>query len=186
MRIMVNEMQKKQSELSVFDDVIKVYDSVSIHKLQDLVNDVSEIHDIDVNVYDMNGDLQVSSQANVYRKGVLSRKMHPLAYFELDKMRLIHFVQEERISNLKYLSIYAPVRDEYGKVYAYLNIPYFALQRELNQDISNFLVTIINLNAFIFLVAGVIALFVTNRITNSFSVISDKMKAMSLGDNLGS
>lgn len=181
MRIMVNEMQKKQADLSVFDDVVKVYDSVSLHKLQNLVEEVSDIHDIDVNVYDMEGNLQVSSQAYVYNRGVLSRKMNPLAFYELDKKRLIHFVQEEKMGKLNYLSIYAPVRDDYGKVYAYLNIPYFALQRELNQDISNFLVTIINLNAFIFLIAGVIALFVTNRITNSFSVISDKMKAMSLG-----
>lgn len=181
MRIMVNEMQKKQADLSVFDDVVKVYDSVSLHKLQNLVEEVSDIHDIDVNVYDMEGNLQVSSQAYVYNRGVLSRKMHPVAFFELARKRLIHYVQEEKISKLNYLSIYAPVRDDYGKVYAYLNIPYFALQRELNQDISNFLVTIINLNAFIFLIAGVIALFVTNRITNSFAVISDKMKAMSLG-----
>jgi len=42
-------------------------------------------------------------------------------------------------------------------------------------------VTIINLNAFIVLIAGVIALFITNRITRSFSVIGDKMKAITLG-----
>ena len=39
----------------------------------------------------------------------------------------------------------------------------------------------INLNAFIFLIAGLIALFITNRITNSFSLISDKMKEVNLG-----
>jgi nitrogen fixation/metabolism regulation signal transduction histidine kinase len=43
------------------------------------------------------------------------------------------------------------------------------------------LVAIINLNAFIFLIAGVIAFFITNRITRSFSFISNKMKAISLG-----
>ena len=50
-----------------------------------------------------------------------------------------------------------------GSAYAYINIPYFLSQQELKQEISNFLVTIINLNAFIFLVAGVIALFITNQ-----------------------
>jgi nitrogen fixation/metabolism regulation signal transduction histidine kinase len=181
MRIMVNEVQKKQADLSVFDDVIKVYDSVSLNKLQDLADEISDIHGIDVNVYDMDGNLRVSSEANVYSRGVLSKKMNPLAYYELSKKRLVHYVQEEKIGKLTYLSIYAPVRDEAGQVYAYLNIPYFALQRELEQDISNFLVTIINLNAFIFLIAGVIALFVTNRITHSFSLISDKMKEVNLG-----
>jgi nitrogen fixation/metabolism regulation signal transduction histidine kinase len=52
---------------------------------------------------------------------------------------------------------------------------------DLKQEISNFLVTIINLNAFIFLIAGVIALFITNKITRSFSVIGDKMKEIRLG-----
>jgi two-component system nitrogen regulation sensor histidine kinase NtrY len=45
------------------------------------------------------------------------------------------------------------------------------------------LVTIINLNAFIFLIAGIVALFITNRITRSFSFISDKMKEVNLGSN---
>ena len=39
----------------------------------------------------------------------------------------------------------------------------------------------INLNAFTFLIAGVIALFITNRITRSFSLISEKMKEVNLG-----
>jgi nitrogen fixation/metabolism regulation signal transduction histidine kinase len=51
----------------------------------------------------------------------------------------------------------------------------------LKQEISNFLVTIINLNAFIFLIAGVIALFITNRVTRSFLLISEKMKEVNLG-----
>jgi nitrogen fixation/metabolism regulation signal transduction histidine kinase len=66
-------------------------------------------------------------------------------------------------------------------MYAYLNIPYFASQPELNQEISNFLVTLINLNAFIFLIAGLIALFIANRITRSFSFISERMREVNLG-----
>jgi signal transduction histidine kinase len=181
MKIMVNEMQKKQSDYSTFDDVIKIYDSIDNNALKKLVDEVSDIHDVDVNVYDLDGNLKVSSEPNVYRKGVLSTKMDPSAFYHLNRLRQVQHAQEERIANLSYLSIYAPVRDEDGKVYAYLNIPYFASQRELSQEISNFLVAIINLNAFIFLIAGVIALFITNRITRSFSIISDKMKEMNLG-----
>ena len=85
------------------------------------------------------------------------------------------------MSTLRYLSIYAAVRNDKGRVYAYLNIPYFLSQVDLNQEISNFLVAIINLNALIFLIAGTIALFITNKITRSFSVIGDKMKEITLG-----
>ncbi|MBL0146210.1 MAG: hypothetical protein IPP48_10970 [Chitinophagaceae bacterium] len=37
------------------------------------------------------------------------------------------------------------------------------------------------MNAFIFLIAGIIALFITNRITRSFSFISEKMKQVNIG-----
>ncbi|MEO6610528.1 MAG: ATP-binding protein [Chitinophagaceae bacterium] len=181
MKIMVNEMEKKMSEHNTFDDVVKIYDSVSNSGLQKLVDDVSDIHGVDVNVYDLKGDLQVSSEANVYTKGVLSKKMDPTAFYHLDRLRQVQHKQEEKIGNFSYLSIYSPVRDDKGKVYAYINIPYFTSKPELRQEISNFLVTIINLNAFIFLIAGLIALFITNRITNSFSIISDKMKEVNLG-----
>ncbi|HEV7783489.1 MAG TPA: HAMP domain-containing sensor histidine kinase [Chitinophagaceae bacterium] len=181
MKIMVNEMEKEMSNHNTFDDVIKIYDSVSNDNLQRLVNEVSDIHGVDVNVYDLKGDLQVSSEANVYTKGVLSKKMDPAAFYHLNRMRQVQHSQEEKIGNFSYLSIYSPVRDGEGKVYAYINIPYFTSKPELRQEISNFLVTIINLNAFIFLIAGLIALFITNRITNSFSIISDKMREVNLG-----
>ncbi|MBC7874118.1 MAG: GHKL domain-containing protein, partial [Ferruginibacter sp.] len=181
MKIMVNEMEKKMADHITFDDVIKIYDSVSNVGLQNLVNEVSDIHGVDVNVYDLKGDLQVSSEANVYTKGVLSKKIDPTAFYHLDRLREVQHSQEEKIGNFTYLSIYSPVRNDEGKVDSYINIPYFTSKPELRQEISNFLVTIINLNAFIFLIAGLIALFITNRITNSFSIISDKMKEVNLG-----
>lgn len=179
--IMVKEMQKRVQESDTFDDVIKIYDSVTNTNLQRLVEDVADIHNVDVNVYDPQGNLQVSSQASVYKMGILSNKMHPEAFYHLNRMRQVQHVQEESMSSLKYLSIYAAIRNGEGEVYAYLNIPYFLSQFDLNQEISNFLVTIINLNAFIFLIAGVIALFITNKITRSFSIIGDKMKEIQLG-----
>ncbi len=181
MKIMVNEMEKRLSDHATFDDVVKLYDSVSNYQLQVLVDEVADIHGVDVNVYDLDGNLQVSSEANVYTKGVLSKRIDPNAYYHLSRLRQVQHAQEERIGNFSYLSIYSPVRDESRKVYAYINIPYFTSKPELEQEISNFLVTIINLNAFIFLVAGLIALIITNRITRSFAVISDKMKEVNLG-----
>jgi two-component system, NtrC family, nitrogen regulation sensor histidine kinase NtrY len=179
--IMVREMQKRIQDQSIFDDVLKIYDSLSNADLQKLIEEVSDIHDVDVNVYTLQGNLRVSSRPEYYNWGVLSTKIHPEAFYHLSRLREVQYVQEESMSSLSYQSMYAPVRDDKGEVYAYLNIPYFSSQLDLNQEISNFLVTIINLNAFIFLIAGVIALFITNKITRSFSIIGDKMKEVRLG-----
>jgi two-component system, NtrC family, nitrogen regulation sensor histidine kinase NtrY len=182
-QIVATEVKNELDQHNTFDDVLKVYDKVTNKDLDDVFTKISEIHNVDVSLYDLEGNLKLASNKLVYNKGLLSEKMEPHAFYHLTRMRQIQHVQDERIGSREFLSIYVPVRDERGAVYAYLNIPSFYSPEELNQEISNFLVTIINLNAFIFLVAGLIALLVTNRITQSFSIISEKMKALKLGRN---
>ncbi len=180
-QIMKAEVEIALREHAVFDDMLKVYDEVSSAQLQLKVNRISEIHGVDVNIYDPAGNLRISSQPYYYNKGLLSRKAEPTAYYKLSKELLVQTVETEKVGSRSYMSIYVPVRDENGKSYAYINIPYFTSQNELKQEISNFLLTLINLNAFIFLIAGIIAFFVTGRITNSFAIISDKLKEIKLG-----
>ncbi len=181
MEITIKEMEKRLEKRRAMDDQLAIYDSVSNEDIVNLVNDVADIHNVDVNVYDTAGTLQVTSQRIVYTEGFLSNKMHPLGFYHINRLHEVQRVQQEKLGNISYMSIYAPMRGEDGIAYAYINIPYFLSQRELKQEISNFLVTIINLNAFIFLIAGVIALFITNRVTRSFLLISEKMKEVNLG-----
>ncbi|HEY0355305.1 MAG TPA: HAMP domain-containing sensor histidine kinase, partial [Flavisolibacter sp.] len=177
--IMVKEMEKRLADTATFNNNLS--DSATLRNLQALVNEVADIHNADVNVYDLGGNLQVSSENKVYEEGILSTKMHPSAYYHLNRLQHIQHVQREELSSLEYWSIYSTVRNARGVAVYYLNIPYFSSQIDLKQEISNFLVTIINLNAFIFLISGVIALFITNKITRSFSVIGEKMKQITLG-----
>ncbi len=179
--VMENEIHNSLSELMVMDDVVKIYDDAYKDKLEKLISKISEVHAVDINLYDLEGDLKVSTLPLPYNKGIVSTRMDPIAFYHLDHLKDIQFFNEEKIGTLQYLSNYVPVIDESGKAYAYLNIPYFTSQTKLRQEISNFLVAIINLNAFIFLIAGIIAFFLTNRITQSFSFISNKMREVNLG-----
>ena len=181
MQVMVSEVQNKLSESGGYGEAGKLYYRGSRGDLQTLIEQIAEVHSTDVNIYDLDGNLQVSSHLFVYAKGILSKKMHPLAYYNLHQLNTINFTQTEQIGGVPYVSVYRPLRDDNGNVYAYLNIPSFTTQDELKEEISNFLVTIINLNAFIFLIAGTIALVLTNRITSSFLLISKKMQEINLG-----
>ena len=156
-------------------------DTLGTEGLRNAIADIAEIHNVDVNLYDSAGQLAVSSQPLVYSKGILSRLMDPRALYNMRALRKIQYVQHEMAGSLRYLSVYQPLKDERRQVVAYINIPYFTSSRDLNQEISNFLVAIINLNAFIFLIAGVIAVFLTNRITGSFTWIGERMREISLG-----
>ncbi|MES2881337.1 MAG: HAMP domain-containing sensor histidine kinase, partial [Bacteroidota bacterium] len=176
--IMVKQMEQELT--ASFSDTSVVRDSAASVALNRLIHEAADIHNVDVNVYDLNGDLEHTSDEEVYNKGILSKKMHPLAYYHLSRLREVQRVQQEKLSSLDYLSIYSAVRNDKGEVKKYINIPYFSSQLDLKQEISNFLVTIINLNAFIFLIAGMVALFITNKITQSFSVIGAKMRDITL------
>lgn len=180
-QIMNNQVQAEIKRGEVFDDMVKFYEAHSSEELENMARRVAEIHGMDINFYDLNGNLVVSSNLIVYSKGILSEKMNPLAFYNLHNRNLIQYINDEQMGKVSYQSIYSPVRDANGNAYAYLNIPSFDSQMELKREISNFLVTIINLNAFIFLIAGAIALFITNRITASFTLISNKMRAINLG-----
>ncbi len=181
MQIMNNQVQTEIKRSEVFDDKLRFYEAGDKKYLENMVQRVAEIHGTDINFYDLAGNLVVSSNLIVYSKGILSVKMNPIAYYNLHNKNLVQFINDEQMAKLTYQSIYSPVRDADGKAYAYINIPSFDSQLELKKEISNFLVTIINLNAFIFLIAGAIALFITNRITSSFTLIGEKMRAINLG-----
>jgi len=181
MQVMVSEVQNKLSGQVIYGDEWKLYYPGAMSELQKMIEEVAQVHSTDINVYDLNGNLQVSSNLFVYNKGILSKKMHPDAYYNLHQLNSIQYTNYEQVGGVRYVSIYRPLRDASGNTYAYLNIPSFTTQDELKEEISNFLVTIITLNAFIFLIAGTIALFLTNRITSSFLLISKKMQEVNLG-----
>ncbi|SEA19929.1 His Kinase A (phospho-acceptor) domain-containing protein [Arachidicoccus rhizosphaerae] len=145
------------------------------------VIELANLNKQDVNLYDRNGNLEASSQPYIFNENIVSNKMHPKAFDALHQRHRIKFFQQETIGKLKYLSIYVPLYGKNKQVFGYLNTPALNSQYELDQEISSFLVTIINLNALIFLLAGAVASLLTFRITQSFSVIKEDMRKINLG-----
>lgn len=180
-QIMKQEVERALQQHEAGDDFLKMYAPVASDDLQVKINRISDIHGVDVNVYDPGGNLRLSSQPYYYNKGLLNLKMNPRAFDLMTRGKLAQTVQYEQVGTQRYMSIYVPVRNSAGAAYTFLNIPYFTSQNELQQEISSFLVTLINLYAFIFLIAGLIAYVITNRITTSFSLISERMRQMRLG-----
>ncbi|MEX0637085.1 MAG: methyl-accepting chemotaxis protein, partial [Ferruginibacter sp.] len=180
-QIMKNQMSTSLLNGWQMSDQIQVTAESNSQTVETEVLKIAEIHGVDVNIYDLKGNLRLASLPLPYIKGIVSTKMEPLAFYHLHDRREIQYFQKEKIGNLAFVSSYVPVFDANGNTAAYLNIPYFTSESKLQQEIANFLVTIINLNAFIFLIAGIVALFIANRITYSLAVIGDKMKDIHLG-----
>lgn len=178
-QVMANELNAKVVSILALDD--EPNNSGVKNELEQVIAEISDLHNVDINYYNAQGDLIISTQPYIYNKNLLSKKMDPIAYIEMHRENRIRFIQSETIGSFGYLSIYIPLMTDTGETYGYLNIPYLNSQIDLNQEISGFLATLINLNAFIFLLAGAIAFFITNQITASLSLIGATMKKMNLG-----
>lgn len=183
-QILGNELEGQIYAKALYKDGLGIKEKETNDVLNKIMMDVSEVHSLDANLYDVDGKLQASTQPEIYNRQLLSYMMEPTAYYHLHFKNEIQYIQEEKVSNFAFTSIYIPLNDDRGKIFAYLNIPYLNTQKELNQEISNFLVTLINLNAFIFVIAGAISVLLTNKITKSFSLIAGKMQEVNLGKDI--
>ncbi|HEY4937126.1 MAG TPA: HAMP domain-containing sensor histidine kinase, partial [Puia sp.] len=180
LKVITGEIDTRLQSFQVATNVSNPVKQMPREDLDRIVNNVAEIHNADINLYDVNGFLIVSSNPFIYTKGMLSDEMNPVAFYYMNRLNSIEFFNQEKLGGISFQSIYCPLRLGKGSAAAYINIPSFNTEDELNDEISRFLVTIINLNVFIFLIAGTIAVFLTNRITTSFSLISEKMRQVNL------
>lgn len=155
-------------------------DAIPNERTLDL-NALSEIHAMDINIYNEDGELINTSQPDIYEKGLQSRYIDPAAFKSLAVDKKTQYVQNEQIGSLSYLSIYVPLRDSRSRLLAYLNLPYFAKQKELQGEISAFLVALVNVYVFLLVAGGFLAYVLSNSITASLTAISAKLKFTQLG-----
>jgi two-component system, NtrC family, nitrogen regulation sensor histidine kinase NtrY len=161
-----------------------IFDSVS--RSQDFKYFLSELANdekIDINIYDDRGILFSTSQDEIFEKGLLSRMMRPDAYNELSVGGRSIVLEDEQVAGLAYLSAYQPLRDEHGVTLGYINVPFFSSEKDLNVQLSNVVVTLINIYAFIFMLSGLISAILTRWITRSFNVIASQFATINLQKN---
>jgi nitrogen fixation/metabolism regulation signal transduction histidine kinase len=149
--------------------------------LSDLLYKFSLVFFSDINMYDLNGTLLATSRPEIFNEGLKSAKMNPQAYFSLIINKKSLYIHEETIGGYKYLSAYIPFRNEQNKLIAYLNLPYFAKQDELTNEVSTFLVAFININVILIAIAIFISLIVSNYITKPVQLIKEKISRLRLG-----
>ncbi|CAN5254989.1 HAMP domain-containing sensor histidine kinase [soil metagenome] len=153
------------------------YKEYSTYKLKTFSN----VFFTDINLYDANGNLYASSRSKVFDEGLVSKKMNPEAYLQINLNKKSEFIHDENIGNLAYLSDYLPVKNKAGQLQAYLNLPYFAKQSDLEKEISSFLVALINVYVLLFALSVLAAIFISNYLTHPLRLIQEKMRQVKLG-----
>lgn len=149
-------------------------------KLELYLDKFSKVFFTDINLYSLEGHLLASSRPEVFNRGLISEQMDSYAYQRLALEHESRFIHKERIGGLEYLSAYVPFMDSKKEVLAYLNLPYFARQGELEDELSRFLVAVVNILVLLFVLSILVAVLVSNWITRPLQLLKENLAAIRL------
>jgi two-component system, NtrC family, nitrogen regulation sensor histidine kinase NtrY len=172
----VSEMEFSLSMASVYE-----LDKSLEPFLSDMLLRQLNIFYTDVNLYDISGRLLASSRPKLFEEGLISTRMNPVALAMLRDQRRNQYVHTEQIGKLEYLSAYIPLTNTYHELIGYINLPYFAKEGELRNELSYFLVAFINIYLLLLVLAIMLALFISNFVTQPLHLIRESISKVQLG-----
>ena len=147
--------------------------------LTDNVIDISNINQLDINFFTLEGDILVSSHTEYFDQGIFVFKMDQTILDSLYSGSE-RIVQEIEVDTLSILSTYRSIiSKEENKPLAIINIPYFQTNDLIEKDLREFLKTLAQVYGLFFLFAALLAYFLSNYITKSLKTIGEKIQDVS-------
>ncbi|MFC2117623.1 ATP-binding protein [Bacteroidota bacterium] len=170
-----------QHKLEKEEELKSDWSSIDYPDLDALLIKFSKVFGSDINMYDLDGNLLATSRKEIFEKGLIGRKIDSEAFCELSISKKTSFVHNERIGSMNYFSSYVPFKNINNKELAYLDLPYFSKQSDLNEEISTFVVAIINIYVLLILLSFAIAVLISNQLTKPLVFIRNKFREIQLG-----
>lgn len=140
-----------------------------------------ENHFTDINIYDLDGRLINTTQPKLFN-GFKSRIINRDAFESIKLRNRFYYSCEEDINGIKYKSSYFPLKDKDGKICAIINIPFFDNQKESRSNITNFIVTYLNIIIALMGISALVVILMTRKTIKPLEIIQDKMQKISLGE----
>ncbi len=168
-------------KLAFEDELTPYWQADKYDNLDQLLIKFSDVFYTDINLYNPNGNLLATSREEIFQLGLQGEKIDPLAFMKLEKEQRAQFIHREKIGKLSYLSAYVPFENAEGNLLAYLNLPYFTKQKELQSALSALAVTIINIYVILILITIVITFLIADQITKPLELLQHKFRELKLG-----
>ena len=145
----------------------------------DYLKNYKENNFIDINIYDLNGNLINTTQPKLF-EGFKSKIINRKAYESIKLKNRFHYSCEEKIDRTIYNSSYFPLKDKEGNTQAIINIPYFDNNMESKINMSNFIITYLNIILVLMGASALVVILVTRNTIKPLKTIQDKMQRISL------
>lgn len=135
----------------------------------------------DIAAYSPGGELMATSREQVFTNGLLGTRMDPRAYVAMAVDHLSAFTHEEHIGDAAFQAAYRPLLNDRGDVLAYLSVPYFARQSEVDDERTAGYVAIVNLFVLLFLLSTLAAAVIANWTTRPLLLLKRGLERIQLG-----
>ncbi|WP_395049494.1 sensor histidine kinase [Flavobacterium sp.] len=146
---------------------------------KDKIHELSDIHNLEINIYSLDGKLLKSSKSNFSIDPVappIPKYIIKLVQSSIEK----RYVDIKNIDGEKNRSSYSLIKDDKFKPLGILNLPYVEDDSYYQTELQNFLIRLAQVYSFMLLVAFAVAYFLSSYITKSLKTISDKLSETSL------
>ncbi|MEN9399742.1 MAG: hypothetical protein RL632_843 [Bacteroidota bacterium] len=149
--------------------------------LETVLQRLSKVFFTDINIYTTDGFLLASSRPKVFNSGLIGEQINPQALYALKIKDKSEFIHQESIGQLKYASAYLPLYNHSGKLIAYSNLQHFGQQTEFENQIQQFLVSIINVFMLLLAITIVLAIFISSWVTAPLRLLQESFARMKFG-----
>ncbi|MDR1898166.1 MAG: HAMP domain-containing histidine kinase [Prevotellaceae bacterium] len=154
-----------------------------VYELEHTLVRLSNAFYTDLNMYNIQGDLIVSSRNEIFEKNLIGTKMNRQAFYALAIDKQPKFIHTERIGEMTYYSSYTTYYNRNGEAIAYLNLPYFYKQSEFRNELLSLTGAIMNIYIFLIVIGIALSIFVSNQITRPLDVVRLKMAKLNFTEH---
>ena len=148
------------------------------HKIQEL----ADINNLDINVYDTNGVLLGSTDYSQVEAGNFPETLLP-AIIDSVLAKPVPVVEMSENNSFAYMSSYFLIRNALYEPMAVIHLPYFRDEIQNKRDLQGFLVSLAWITLILVVVSGLIGLTLGRYISNSFKKITQQIQKLSLSDS---
>lgn len=146
---------------------------------KDKIHELSDIHNLQINIYSLKGDLLKSSKAS-FSIDTIDPPIPDFILTMIQSSMEKRYVDIKNIDGKKYRSSYSQIKDLKFKPLGILNLPYIEDDGYYDRELDNFLIHLGQVYTFMLIIAFVLAYFLSSFITKSLKSISEKIKETSL------
>jgi len=141
---------------------------------KDKIDEMAEVHEMQIHLYDLNGQLIVKSSESFFEDSS-SLNIPESILSDLNATPNKHYLKKTEVNGQKYQSSYSYITDGKFKPLAILYLPYVQDDSLLNRDLNNFLMRMAEVYLFMLLIAIILSFFLSKYITKSLKIISEKI-----------